>query len=273
VTDKGEYLQLGYLYGYVFDISPLNGISVNLSTSQGIGQIGETVENVSASGVHRTIRGTALNELAAERLLTALPTFCTGKLSVGGCYCNFVVDKSPMVSRKKNGKYIFSLSLYCPFPYWYTSDESFYILNTYIPRFFYPTTLNAHFFGFKSSEGYTIINTDSTHVPVPYIGTFTSSDSAVNYGIVEMESGKKLMFEDTLNYGETVTFFEEGGRVRATKKLADGTQTEILGLLSSDSDLLQLVPGTNIIKAFASEGQESLAVSIGFHKIKMGVLA
>ena len=51
VTDAGAVLHLGWDYDAPYALDPLNGIDVDLKTAQGVGQVGDTVEGQSVSGV------------------------------------------------------------------------------------------------------------------------------------------------------------------------------------------------------------------------------
>ena len=57
VSNNGTVLNLGFDYGIIFDITPLSGTDIEISTSQSFQQIGESVENSSALGLTREIYG------------------------------------------------------------------------------------------------------------------------------------------------------------------------------------------------------------------------
>jgi hypothetical protein len=57
ITSNGVVLNLGFDYGIAFDITPLSGVDVDVSTSQTFQQIGESVDSSSASGLTREIYG------------------------------------------------------------------------------------------------------------------------------------------------------------------------------------------------------------------------
>ena len=70
VSNNGEVLNLGFDYGVIFDITPLSGTDIEVSTSQSFQQIGESVENSSALGLTREIYGVIIdNERATQEKL------------------------------------------------------------------------------------------------------------------------------------------------------------------------------------------------------------
>lgn len=89
VTDAGAVLHLGWDYDAPYALDPLNGIDVDLKTAQGVGQVGDTVEGQSVSGVSRTLSVVfwGRDALTRARAFTKnLPYFTKGTLYFGDHY-------------------------------------------------------------------------------------------------------------------------------------------------------------------------------------------
>jgi len=56
------------------------------------------------------------------------------------------------------------------------------------------------------------------------------------------------------------------------KRTEDGTEENIFSLLDEDSDLLELAPGDNLLKATADSGETSLQVTVRFYPMVSGIL-
>lgn len=271
VTDAGKTVWLGYSHGILFDISPLSGADVDIATSQGFQQIGETVEGQSVGGIRRTIRGTALNTAAARNLISALPVFTKGKLYFGEKhFCNIFLQKTPAISYQKDGKMPFTMQVYCDTPFWKEDALKNYLVNGYEPAFSFPVNYGSHVFGIRAQGGFTnCIN--SGDVKTPFVCEFLTDQEIENYGIINVKTLAELRFNDTLLPGEVVKVYQENGRVMAIKTV-DGVSSSVLGLISDDSTLFDLAPGDNVFKVVADNNAERLQASISYRPTFMGVL-
>lgn len=270
-TDAGKTFVFSYENGVVFDISPLSGTDVTVTASQGFNQIGQTVTGQSVSGIRRTISGVILSAKKEREMLSALPAFTTGTLTVNDeYYCNITVQKTPEIALAKNGRRVLTMQVFCDTPFWLKSKESAYVLNAYIPSFAFPVLYDSHVYGVKSEGGYIDVQ-NAGDVPVPYTATLQSSGSALNYGIINIITGAEIRFGDVLSSGETVVFTRKGGRVSAVKT-ADGETRSIIGTISDGSGLFELAPGSNVLRVIADEGEENLSASITFYPAYMGVV-
>lgn len=274
VTNAGKTVLLGYEHGILFDIYPLSGTDISISTSQGFQQIGTTVEGQSIVGLRRTIRGNILTVEAAKRLLSFLPPFTTGRLFFNDEYfCNITIQKTPEITITKTGKMPFTMQVYCDVPFWYSAKESFYLFNMYQKAFSFPVTYDSHVFGVKETEGH--INAKNTgDVSAPLKCIFTTDSEINNYGIADVQTLRKIQFDDTLLPGEQMTLYQESGKVRAVKRKKDGTLESGLGYISYDSALFDLPVGDNILTLIAAENESvsPLHAQLSFYPAYVGVL-
>jgi hypothetical protein len=272
ITDAGKEFRFGYEYGTIFDISPLSGNDVTLGTSQGFQQIGVTVENQSIGGVYRTIRGTILNKQTAKKMLSFLPAFTSGRLFVNDSrFCNIVINRTPELNYLKTGKITFSMRVFCASPYWSDSASNSFTISSFKKAFSFPVIYDSHRFAIQSETAF--INCYNVgDVASPLICEFTSDTDVTNYGVINVRTLQELRFDDTLRSGEKTKVFYENGRIKATKEDEDGNVMGFLGYLSDSSNLFDILPGDNIIKATADTNEKYLRALVSFRPAFMGVV-
>jgi hypothetical protein len=146
VSNNGTVLNLGFDYGIVFDITPLSGTDIDVSTSQSFQQIGESVENSSVLGLTREIYGVIIDneKTTQEKLFKVFSAFSSGRLYVGDRYCDFVTNKTPYISREKGGRLTFMTAIFCPYPFWLDEKLSEYIFGGITPAFSFPVIYDSH---------------------------------------------------------------------------------------------------------------------------------
>lgn len=271
VTDKGRTVEFSLENGVLFDIAPLSGVDVSLSTTQGFRQIGESVEGQGVSGINRTITGKLMRDQFAKQMLSALPVFTSGKLYFNNShYCDIVVKKTPEFVNSK-GAVRFTMQVYCPDPFWKQITPVSLSLGGLTKLFKFPVEYNTHKFG-ERSEAKFINCFNAGDVDAPYKLVLTTTTEATNYGIINQKTLKEARFTDTLSAGEVVTLWQERGRIFATKE-NDGVITNHLGYLSDSSDLFSLDIGDNVLKVVADTGENDIIATAEFTPAYMGVLA
>lgn len=272
ITDAGKEFRFGYDDGCLFDISPLSGSDVNITTSQGFQQIGVTVEGQNVGSVRRTIRGTILNKATETKMLSVLPVFTTGRLYVNDTrFCNITVNKTPEIRTSKWGKKTFSMQVFCDTPFWSSAKDSLYIVSNFKKSFTFPVTYDSHTFAVRTENAF--VNCfNGGDVSVPLSCEFTADAEVTNYGVINVRTLEELRFDDVLEVGEKVKLFYEKGSIKATKEDADGNVTGVLGKLTDSSNLFNVKPGDNIFKISAENNEQFLKVNILFRPAFMGVV-
>lgn len=271
-TSVGKSAYFGYDHGSIFDITPLSGIDVTLSTSQAYQQLGETVDMQTVKGITRTIKGVILNETAARDMIDALAPLVSGKLyflkdGQTPYFCNIVIKKAPSVHKDSTGKTTFSMQVFCHDPFWYIDTLTVGHVTRYEPAFRYPTSLNSHSFGNVISGTYQNISNHGS-VDAGFTATFTTLSSTENFSIINKITGEVLKVNNSLTRGEVIQVFHENGRIRITKD-----DENIYASLDDVSTLFWLHPGDNLIEKEAESGADALQVKLSFHTPYMGVIA
>ena len=272
-TDLGRTAHFSFDNGIVFDITPLSGVDVTIGTSQGFQQLGESVETQSVGGVSRTISGRVLNDSIANGLLLALPALTRGKLWFNDTYyCDIFVEHSPEFHKDKYGNINFTMSVFCPVPFWYIGTATTAEITRYKAAFRFPVNYTSHKFGTETvGQMLNIRNTGA--VDVPFTAIFTTKKEVKNFVITNYVTGEMLKINDTLILGETIKVYQDNGRIRVQKQDADGLIREIFALLDDDSNLFWMHSGDNYIEKSADRGSDDLNVLLSFNTPYMGVLA
>ena len=272
-TDHGRTAHFSREAGVIFDIDPLSGVDVDISKSQGFQQLGESVETQSVGGITRTISGVVTSDAVANSLLIALPALTKGKLWFNDrYYCEIFINHSPEFHKDKNGRIRFTMSVFCPVPFWFTGTETRTEITRYTASFQFPVIYDEHSFG-EQTVG-TMLNIRNTGaVDAPLSALFSTRQEVHNYSISNFVTGETLKINDTLTLGQTVKVFQENGRIRVLKQLADGTTQNIFALLDDDSNLFWIHSGDNYIEKSAESGADDLNISVAFNTPHMGVLA
>lgn len=137
--DNGETFLLGKDNNIVFDIDGLSGLPVDIGTSQGAAQVGESVETQSVNGKTLTVKGYIFNEIQSgkRRLLKYFSAFQSGKLIFGDYYIYVYVQESPTVSPIKNNG-TFTMLLFAPYPFFRKTNTYDGEIGAVTPQFSFP---------------------------------------------------------------------------------------------------------------------------------------
>lgn len=274
-TELGNSVFFGPEYGIVADLDPLSGIDVELSTSQGFQQMGETIDSQSVSGLYRTIKGVVFKDEDrwAGNLLKALPVFTSGKLYFeDSYYCHITISKTPTIVRSKEGKLSFMLQVFCTTPFWYYAKSMNQSFGGYLPAFRFPVNYaEPHRFGVKTSIDFVNCYNEGT-VVVPFSVRFVSTATVSGFGLINIYTGQQLKINDTLSYGEEV-IVEFRNNILVVEKIQGSKITDIFSLLDENSELFRLNVGDNLLSVIADAGRDDLITTISFEIAVMGVLA
>lgn len=272
-TDKGKTFVFGPENCNVFDIDPLSGVDVDLSTSQGFQQIGETIENQSVKGLSREIRGVIFKNSieTARRMLNDLPIFTTGRLYYNDdYYCEITISKTPYIKVGKDKRVTFTMMVYCALPYWYVSSSNTTLIGAYEKTFMFPVLYDSHIFGRKNPSAF--INCyNKGSVEVPYTAIFTCTTPVTNPGIINVYTLQQIKFNLVLGLDDILTVRRENG-VMYVELMSGGKTTNVLSKLTEDSDLFWIYPGDNVLRLTADEGLDDLICSVEFNEAEVGVI-
>jgi hypothetical protein len=263
---NGEKYVFGVDGGTVFDMDVGNGTSVAVGTSQGFGQIGETVKTKSVSGRSIKIHGCIYENIISNknRMRHIFSPFSSGRLIVDGKYFTMVhVKDAPSFStQKNNGR--FSMVLFAPFPFFYLNEEKLFSIGEVIPKFSFPVNYsNTHKFGESSKNKY-INAVNDGDVSVPFSLTFSFAGDSTNPTITNLNNFAFLKINGTFTSGDSINVYRDEKNVFYAELVSNGQTEDILSKVDEDSDLFELTVGDNLIQADDEQGGASMSVNITF---------
>lgn len=271
--DNGEVFLLGTNNNIVFDVDGLSGIGIDLGTSQGFSQIGETVDTQSVSGKTLNVKGVIYKNFAdgKKQLIKAFAPFSKGKLIFNNKYYVYVyVKESPVVApTKKGGAFMFRL--FAPFPFWKEIAESTFYIGAITPMFMFPVNYETpHIFGMKSPARYVNV-VNNGDLQTSYRLDITTEATSTNIMLTNLETFEFLKLNGTLNAGERISIYRDNNN-QLKAVLYDGdVETDIISWIDEESTLYEMAVGDNLILANDDDGGANLTAQLTFNAVVGGV--
>lgn len=275
VADSGTKFLLGADNGIVFDADALSGLDVNLGTSQGFSQIGQTVETRAVSGASLQITGKIFQNIQKNKaaMRRAFAPFQKGKLIFNGKYYLPVeVKSSPKFSPvKDNGA--FSLVLFAPFPFWRSVKTSAYGLGVVEPLFSFPVTYSStegHRFGSRFSGKFTNVY-NSGDVTTAFSLSVRTLSVSTNIVVTNVLTGEFLRITGVLNVGEVINISRNSSGQLTAALTVNGAASDIISRIDDDSNFYELAVGDNLVLVSDDEGSGNVICEISFDHAVGGV--
>lgn len=265
-SDSGEKYVFGKAGNTVFDMDLGSGVPVNIGTSQGFSQIGETMQNRTVSGRTINVKGVVYGNIHERKktMRKIVAPFSCGRLVFDGEYYTRVcVKNAPTFSSVKNdGR--FSMQLFAPFPFFYSINSQISEIGAINPMFSFPVNYaTPHKFGERAAARYkNILNNGD--VKVPFSIYLHSSGTSTNIVIANLGTLKTLKLNGTLNFGDFVNIYRDDDNVLRAELTSDGVTSDIISWIDESSELLELEVGDNLISVNDDEGGLSLTAKITF---------
>lgn len=249
------------------------GYTVTLKTSQGLNQIGSSIDNASVAGQTLTITGFVLDgdTTAKRQLLATFAPLSSGRLYWDDAYwLDVAVKSSPAITQEYNST--FTMQLYAAFPYWREMNKSRCNMGGITPEYSFPVNYSAsHRFGTYRGA----IATDCVvvgDVPVEYEMHIFGQTAIVNPMIANQYTGQFIRFIGTISVGQMLNFYRADGRLRVTLS-ENGVETNAFDMFDDDSSLFTVDSGDNVLVPSADTGIEHMQVEILYYNAHAGVLA
>lgn len=266
-SDNGLKYTFGELGNTIFDMDFGDGVSVNIGTSQGFAQIGESVENQSVSGRPINVKGVVYGNVQNRKktMRKVFAPFVSGRLIFEGKYYTRVFVKSaPSFSPVKNdGR--FSMQLFAPYPFFYSVVEETVFIGETIALFRFPLNYSEpHRFGTRTSVKYKTIYNDGD-VNVPFKLKIIANADSTNVTISNLETFEFLKFNGVLSAGDSITVYRDESNVFRAELNSDGIVSDAIDMVDEESMLFELNVGDNVIGVDSDEGGDNLTVTIFFN--------
>ena len=247
-----------------------SGVSVDIGTSQGFSQIGETVETLAVNGRPITVTGVLFRDIDNQKknMRKIFAPFVAGKLIFeDGHYTRVYVQDPPSFSSvKKDGR--FTMQLFAPFPYFYGQNEESVQIGGIVPMFRFPVNYaEPHSFG-KLSEGrFSTIYNDSD-VKVPYGFQIIVNGTSTNPTVTNLLTFEFLKINGTFNAGDVINVYRDSNNVLvANVTHGDANVEDILSMIDDDSTLYELAVGDNLISINDDEGGVGMSAKVSFKSV------
>ena len=272
-TDNGKKFIFGRENGNVFDMDLGKSVSVDIGTSQGFGQIGETVQTQAVGSRLITVKGVIYENISKQRknIRNICAPFTSGRLIFQNEYeINVYVKDPPSFSIVKNdGRY--SMSFFAPYPYFSSIREEKRTIGAIEPMFHFPINYSApHKFGEKGAARYTNIY-NAGDVKIPFSVTIIASGTSTNVTITNLHTLEFLKLNGTLSVGDKVKIYKDKNNILRAELTANGTTSDIISWIDEDSSLFELSVGDNLINADDEEGGNSVEVFLDYKKAVVAV--
>lgn len=267
VSDNGDFFDFGIKGNNVFDMNVGEGVSVNIGTSQGFLQVGETVENGTIGGRNIDVKGVIYKNIEStkRKLSSVFAPFSAGTLTFNEKYTARVyVKESPTFSPQKgNGR--FTMLLYSPFPYFYKKEKKVVEVGTIVPMFSFPVNYSApHYFGVRGDDKSKNIINDGD-VSVPFSLRIESNNKSTNIVLTNMKNYSFLKLNGQISNGEVIEIYRDEKNVLKAELTSGEEKKSIISWIDEKSDLFELVVGSNPLLVSDDEGGNDLVVKISYN--------
>lgn len=272
-NDNGSKYYFGVNGTTAFDMDLGNGVPVNIGTSQGFSQVGETMQSRNISGRTISVKGAVYGNVKERKksMRNVISPFSSGRLVFEGqYYIRVCVKSAPSFSSVKNdGR--FTMQFFAPYPFFKSIEEKNVEIGSIKPLFSFPVNYSIpHKFGEKGSARYKNIYNDSD-VSILFSLRLSSSGTSTNPVISNLQTFKTLKLNGTLNAGDFVDIYRNEDNVLRAIMTSDGVQSDVIYWIDESSDLFELDVGDNLISATDDEGGLSLTAKITYNPVVVAV--
>ena len=272
-NDNGSKYYFGINGTTIFDMDLGDGVSVNIGTSQGFSQVGETLQSRNVSGRTISVKGAVYGNIQERKrtMRNVFSPFSCGRLVFENqYYIRVYVKSSPTFSTIKNdGK--FTMRFFAPYPFFKSVDEKNVEIGSIRPLFSFPVNYaTPHKFGEKGSARYKNVYNDSD-VNIPFSLHLFSSGTSTNPVIANLQTFKILKLNGTLNAGAFIDIYRNDDNVLQAIMTSDGVQSDVINWIDKSSELFELDAGDNLISATDDEGGASLTAKINYNSVVVAV--
>lgn len=271
VNSLGGEIIFDYDHGYLINKPDgVDTLSINLSTAQGIGQIGATVQAKRVQVRPIVISGILCGDdqdAKKDALQAVVRPDLSGTLYADTWAIEVSVSETPSIGpQPKFAEFNFSLT--APHPYWKNASQNSLHLVGVEPRFKFPWNISKSYqFGHRIETVYSIIH-NSGQTDCPFKITILAVDTVVDPKIENMLTGEFLQIEKTLVPGEQLVIETTHDRTYVTSSV-DG---DCRGALTLESNLFRLHTGDNVLRPSAESGLSDVDLSISFAPERVGIV-
>lgn len=266
-SDNGEKYIFGTEGQTVFDMDLGNGVPVNIGTSQGFSQVGQTIQSLTVSGRPINVKGVVYGNVQEKKKLMrkVISPFSSGKLIFENEYYTKVYVKNPPTFSPVKDDGRFSMQFFAPFPFFYSVNSEYSQYGGTRPLFRFPVNYSKpHMFGEFSDVRYkNIVNAGD--VKTPFSVYLEASGPSTNIVIANLTTFQTMRINGSLSNGQYVNIYRNDDNVLKAELTTNGVTSDIISWIDEDSTLFELNVGDNWILVNDEEGRENLTAKILFN--------
>ena len=259
-NEMGDTVEFSKRSGFFLtDFPLLSGLSIDVSTSQSIDQLGGTIESQVVNPKTVTVKGFIQGDGTAgkQKLLQVIRPLEKGRFTVNGQYSiDVVVSDTPTVERMRMFPQ-FDFGVTAPYPFWQRTEAGMTPVAGTIGMFRFPWYFKSYTFGVLVKSYFSTIH-NGGQIPTFYDLRITANGAAKNPEFMDVATGDFLKLNKTFSVGGRVTISIRPDRVTAVSS----TEGDIQGLIDIDSTLFSFRAGDTTLRYDAEEGKENLNVQI-----------
>lgn len=270
--DDGKRFLFDARNDIVFDMNLGDGLDIDVKTSQGFSQVGETIEGKGISGKIITCNGVIFKNITEgkNRLRDMFRPMTKGRLLFGGkYYMDVVVKKTPYFSTvKKNGR--FTLDFYAPFPFFCQIEGESVLTGGMEKEFRFPVNyVGVHRFGTRVSSRFIKVYNEGD-IEIPFHLHLECNGGSTNPTLSNIETFEFLKINGQLFDGDILDVYTKDNMLKA-EIIRDGVVEDVLHWIDEDSTLFGLKVGDNLLVVNDDEGLLSLIGRISFNPAVVNV--
>lgn len=262
--------ELEFSFNSPFWINSIEGLSENdidISSSQGVSQIGATVTATSIQPKSITINGTIMGATPAYRknLLNIVLPGVPAKLYYNDYYIDCIPSKTPVIANTLNTQE-FQIVLFCAYPFWRNVETQEIAFTQRIALFEFPFTTGTPFklSDFEQSIFKTVTNDGDSESGL--IVTFKAITDVTNPKLMNLNNRSFLKLNYKLLAGEKVIINTNAG-FKDVSIDRSGITTNAFKYLTVDSNMgLTASGGDTLFQILADVNVEGLEATIELSK-------
>lgn len=258
-------------YGSPIWVMSIDGASANdieLSETQGVGQVGATLAAQSIQPKDITVDGAVIAGLEENRraILACVLPGVVGRLTVTQGGESWYIEGAPTRTPEfSDGSAVqnFQFTLRCSYPYWRSGQDQNAIVAGIERLFEFPCSLAGTWWISKYTSSLLTTVYNNGYVPIEFDLVLRATSQVTNPEVYHVEAGTYIKINKVVEDGEIITVSTVYGRKGVTLVDADGVEQNGFRYLDPGSDLgMQLAPGANTIRYDAEDNREGLQVQI-----------
>lgn len=255
----------------VFDMTIGDGLDIDISTSQGFSQIGDSVEGRTISGKAIPVKGVIFKNVpdGKKRLRDMFTPHASGRLVYGEYHIDVTVKKTPYFSpTKDNGR--FTMEFYAPFPFWVLTKGVSALIGGVSKQFRFPVNYSQpHRFGTTVQQRFIKAYNEGA-IKVPYHLHIDCAGASTNLTFSNLETFETLKLNGKLIADDALDVYKKDN-ILHVELTRNGDVQDVLHWVDERSTLFNVNTGDNLFAINDDEGGAGLLGRLSFNPAVVNV--